>query len=79
MKTGARQDGTEGSLSVRVSHLDAARFLEHEKALIADTWALHGSMNLTYRGVEVNGELVTISADPRHVAELSTTVMEMFR
>jgi hypothetical protein len=79
LEAGARQDGTEGSLVVRVSGLEMARALEHEKALIAETWALHGSMNLTYRGVEVNGELVTISADPAHIAELATTMMELFR
>lgn len=79
LENGAQQDGTGTSLSVRVSPLDMARVLEHEKALIADTWALHGSMNLTYRGVEVNGELVTISAEASHIAELRTTMMDLFR
>jgi hypothetical protein len=76
---GARQDGTQARLTVRVSQLDPARILEHEKALIAEGWAVHGSMNLTYRGVEVNGELVTISTDPSHVAELTTTMTELFQ
>jgi hypothetical protein len=79
LQAGARQDGVEALLTVRVSQLDSARPLEHEKALIAETWALHGSMNLTYRGVEVNGELVTISSDVGHVADLATTMMELFR
>lgn len=79
IRQGARQDGREDQLIVRVSQFDPRRILEHEKALIADGWAVHGSMNLTYRGVEVNGELVTISADPTHVAELATTMTELFQ
>lgn len=79
LRDGTRQDGTEAGLKIRISKFDPARILEHEKALIADTWVVHGSMNLTFRGVEVNGELVTISAEPNHVAELTTTMMELFQ
>lgn len=78
LRGGALQDGTNGLLMLRVSEFDSSRLLEHEKALIADGWIVHGSMNLTYRGVEVNGEIVTISTDPTHVAELATSIMELF-
>jgi phosphatidylserine/phosphatidylglycerophosphate/cardiolipin synthase-like enzyme len=52
--------------------------LDHEKAMVADTWAVHGSMNLTYRGVELNGELVTVTTDPGHVAAITTELMSLF-
>lgn len=78
LRSGAVQDGTNALLTLRLSEFDSSRLLEHEKALIADEWVVHGSMNLTYRGVEVNGEIVTISSDPNHVAELATSIMELF-
>jgi hypothetical protein len=35
-------------------------------------------MNLTYRGVEINGELVTVSTDAAHVATVTTELMSLF-
>ena len=78
VRSGSVQDGTSDLLTLRVSEFDSSRLLEHEKALVSDEWVVHGSMNLTYRGVEVNGEIVTISSDSAHVAELTTTIMELF-
>ena len=74
----ARRDGVEDLLTIRRSPDDPSRVLDHEKALVAETWAVHGSMNLTYRGVEINGELVTITSDPNHVAALTTDLLGLF-
>jgi phosphatidylserine/phosphatidylglycerophosphate/cardiolipin synthase-like enzyme len=74
----ALRDGVDDLLVIRRSPESPVRVLDHEKALVADTWAVHGSMNLTYRGVEINGELVTISSDPAHVATLTTDLLELF-
>jgi phosphatidylserine/phosphatidylglycerophosphate/cardiolipin synthase-like enzyme len=74
----ARRDGTEESLLVRRSPSDRERAMDHEKAIVADTWAVHGSMNLTYRGVELNGELVTVTTDSAHVASLATELLSLF-
>jgi phosphatidylserine/phosphatidylglycerophosphate/cardiolipin synthase-like enzyme len=77
-ETGAKRDGTDDLLTVRRSPADPNRVLDHEKALVADTWAVHGSMNFTYRGVEVNGELITITEDPSRVAALATELIGLF-
>jgi phosphatidylserine/phosphatidylglycerophosphate/cardiolipin synthase-like enzyme len=74
----AQRDGVDDLLTVRRSPDDPARVLDHEKALVADTWAVHGSMNMTYRGVEINGELVTITSEPSHVAALTTDLLGLF-
>lgn len=79
LRAGSRQDGTEESLTIKVLPIGSQQFIEHEKALIADSWAIYGSMNLTFRGIEVNGELVTISSDQSKLAELSTAMRELFR
>ena len=50
----------------------------HEKALVADSWAVYGSMNLTYSGVQFNGELITVTTDPDTVATLATTLQGLF-
>ena len=74
----AHRDGTEGSLLVRRSLADRDIAMDHEKAIVADTWAVHGSMNLTYRGVELNGELVTVTDDASHVASVATELLSLF-
>ena len=66
----AADDGTADKLVLRPG-IPKDQTKNHEKALIAETWALHGSMNFTYSGVEINGELVTFTTDPAEVAALS--------
>ncbi|WP_329106894.1 phospholipase D-like domain-containing protein DpdK [Micromonospora sp. NBC_01699] len=75
----ARTDGTETRLHTRQSRHDPEKALDHEKAIAGDDWAVFGSMNLTYRGVEINGELVTVSTDPARVATITTELMSLFR
>ncbi|MEH0972214.1 phospholipase D-like domain-containing protein DpdK [Micromonospora sp. CPCC 205546] len=74
----ARRDGTEALFHPRQSTHEAGSALDHEKAIGGDDWIVHGSMNLTYRGVEINGELVTVSTDPGHVATVTTELMSLF-
>jgi phosphatidylserine/phosphatidylglycerophosphate/cardiolipin synthase-like enzyme len=70
-------DGTRPLLYVtRQPH--EHRLFSHEKALIADSWAVYGSMNLTYNGVQFNGELITVTTDPDTVANLATTLQGLF-
>lgn len=75
----ARADGTEAHLHTRQSVHDPEKALDHEKAIAGDSWAVFGSMNLTYRGVEINGELVTVSTDPARVAAVTIELMGLFR
>jgi hypothetical protein len=74
----ARRDGTEALFHPRQSTHDPGITLDHEKAIGGDDWIVHGSMNLTYRGVEINGELVTVSTDPVHVAMVTTELLSLF-
>jgi len=78
LKDAARRDGTSTRLHTRQSSHDPDKVLDHEKAIAGDDWIVHGSMNLTYRGIEINGELVTVSTDPAHVAAVTTELMSLF-
>jgi phosphatidylserine/phosphatidylglycerophosphate/cardiolipin synthase-like enzyme len=78
LKDVARRDGTLQQLHTRQSTHDPDRVLDHEKAIAGDDWIIHGSMNLTYRGIEINGELVTVSTDPTHVAAVTIELMSLF-
>lgn len=70
-------DGTtERFSSVRLP--SERRHFSHEKALIADTWAIYGSMNLTYNGVSINGELITVTTDDTSVAQVTTELLGLF-
>lgn len=71
LKTYAISDGTDDLLRLQRSD-EVMRERAHEKALVADSWALHGSMNFTYSGVELNGELVTFTTDAATVATLAS-------
>lgn len=74
----ASLDGTGSCLSVtRLPH--DHRLFSHEKALITDTWAVYGSMNLTYSGVTMNGELITVTTDADKVATVATQLRDLFR
>jgi phosphatidylserine/phosphatidylglycerophosphate/cardiolipin synthase-like enzyme len=75
----ADTDGSRSSLHIARRRDMFAANKQHEKALIADGWALHGSMNLTYSGVELNGELVTLTVTPEEVAGLAAELMGLFR
>lgn len=71
-------DGTDSLLRV---HQDPALVYleqEHGKALVADNWALHGSMNFTYSGVEINGEIVTFTTDTEQVSTLAAELAPLF-
>lgn len=41
----------------------------HAKGLLGDDYFLSGSMNLTFNGISVNGEHLTLRTDPAAVAE----------
>jgi phosphatidylserine/phosphatidylglycerophosphate/cardiolipin synthase-like enzyme len=70
-------DGTADRLSVtRLPH--EHRIFSHEKALITDTWAVYGSMNLTYSGVTMNGELITVTTDANKVGTVATEMRGLF-
>ncbi len=73
----AALDGTAARLSLtrlpREHHL-----FSHEKALVTDTWAVYGSMNLTYSGVTMNGELITVTTDAATVATVATELLALF-
>jgi hypothetical protein len=73
-----RRDGTDSQFHPRQSTHPPDTILDHEKAIGGEDWIVHGSMNLTYRGVEINGELVTVSTDPVHVATVTTELMGLF-
>ena len=73
----ASLDGTAEYLSVtRLPH--EHRLFSHEKALISETWAVYGSMNLTYSGVTMNGELITVTTDAAEVAAVATELRGLF-
>jgi len=78
LKTGAETDGTDSFLEIRASKDVAVPGMEHEKALICDGWALYGSMNFTYSGVELNGELVTFTTDEETIAAMSAEFSTLF-
>jgi len=73
----AAQDGTADHLSVTRPPREH-RLFSHEKAVIADTWAVYGSMNLTYSGVTMNGELITVTTDAAQVSEVATELLGLF-
>jgi phosphatidylserine/phosphatidylglycerophosphate/cardiolipin synthase-like enzyme len=73
----AAADGTQTRLLIRQTDRSHQIF-DHEKAIVADAWAMFGSMNLTYRGVTLNGELVTVSTDLSRVAKLATELSGLF-
>jgi hypothetical protein len=77
IEQGADADGTRALLSV--SRLPRQHpLMNHEKAIVADTWAMHGSMNITYAGVSMNGELITVTTDPNAAATVATELLGLF-
>jgi phosphatidylserine/phosphatidylglycerophosphate/cardiolipin synthase-like enzyme len=73
----ASLDGTVTLLSVTRLPREH-RLFSHEKALISDTWAVYGSMNLTYSGVTINGELITVTTDGARVGAVATELLGLF-
>jgi phosphatidylserine/phosphatidylglycerophosphate/cardiolipin synthase-like enzyme len=73
----ASLDGTATYLSITRLPREH-RLFSHEKALISDTWAVYGSMNLTYSGVTMNGELITATTDTAKVAAVATELRGLF-
>jgi len=73
----ASLDGTANHFSVTRLPREH-RLFSHEKALISDTWAVYGSMNLTYSGVTMNGELITVTTDAAKVAAVATELRGLF-
>jgi hypothetical protein len=77
IEQGATLDGTAAHLSL--SRLPREhRLFSHEKALVADAWAIYGSMNLTYSGVTINGELITATTESGAVATVATELLDLF-
>jgi hypothetical protein len=50
----------------------------HTKGILADTWLLTGSMNLTRNGVEMNDEYVAYDTRPRALAEARISFRDLF-
>jgi phosphatidylserine/phosphatidylglycerophosphate/cardiolipin synthase-like enzyme len=73
----ATLDGTPDLLSVTRLPREH-RVFSHEKAVVADTWAVYGSMNLTYSGVTMNGELITATTEVGLVSEVATELLGLF-
>ncbi|MEV6638463.1 phospholipase D-like domain-containing protein DpdK [Amycolatopsis sp. NPDC051371] len=77
LSQGAALDGTTDQLeTVRLSQ--NRKVFSHEKALVADSWAIYGSMNLTKSGVSMNGELITVTTDSTMVTTVSTELRGLF-
>lgn len=67
---------------LRVSHLittsiDASNKL-HTKALTGDDFALAGSMNITFNGIQVREELVDLRTDDAYVAQARMDAFDRF-
>ena len=77
LEQAASLDGTADRLSVTRLPREH-RVFSHEKADHADTWAVYGSMNLTYSGVTMNGELITVTTDAAQVSEIATELLGLF-
>ena len=77
LRSAAEVDGTSALLALQRAG-DLLRERSHEKALVADTWAVYGSMNFTFSGVELNGELVTVTNDRAAVATLASELASLF-
>jgi phosphatidylserine/phosphatidylglycerophosphate/cardiolipin synthase-like enzyme len=50
----------------------------HAKSIVADDFALVGSMNLTYTGVHLREEYLELKTDPEFVAEARISAFESF-
>jgi hypothetical protein len=79
LESAAMADGSDSFLRLRQGTDVAFSDRAHEKALVGDSWALYGSMNFTYSGVELNGELVTFTTDVETVATMAAELATLFR
>jgi phosphatidylserine/phosphatidylglycerophosphate/cardiolipin synthase-like enzyme len=52
--------------------------LLHTKGLLTSRCLIRGSMNFTFRGVELNEEAVTYDTDPAEIAEMRISVAEQW-
>jgi hypothetical protein len=50
----------------------------HEKGIAGDNFYLSGSMNLTYTGVHIGSEMVTLDLDPVEIARARRSFFERF-
>lgn len=50
----------------------------HTKAITGDDFALSGSMNITYNGIEVREELIQLHLDPTFVAQAKMDAFDRF-
>lgn len=50
----------------------------HEKGLAGDDFHLSGSMNLTWRGIELNQEFVTLTTEPQNVADARLAFYDLY-
>lgn len=50
----------------------------HTKALTADDFALSGSMNITFNGIQIREELIDLRTEPSYVAEARMSAFERF-
>jgi phosphatidylserine/phosphatidylglycerophosphate/cardiolipin synthase-like enzyme len=78
LEEGVRRDGTTRFLTVRRAPQLANQAIDHQKAFAGDDWVVHGSMNLTNRGILLNGELVTVSTELGYVSTFTTELMSLF-
>ncbi len=50
---------------IRIAEIDNL----HTKGILADSWVILGSMNLTRNGIQINEEYITYDAGPTQIAE----------
>jgi NAD(P)-dependent dehydrogenase (short-subunit alcohol dehydrogenase family) len=50
----------------------------HTKALTADEFAVSGSMNITFNGIQIREELIDLRTDAPYVAEARMAAFERF-
>jgi hypothetical protein len=50
----------------------------HEKGVAGDDFHLSGSMNLTWRGIELNQEFVTLTTEPQSVVEARLAFYDLY-
>ena len=51
----------------------------HEKGILTDNFTLDGSMNLTYRGININQEFIRYSCDMGVIAQKKLAMEENYR
>jgi hypothetical protein len=63
IREAGEEEGVANSISVQeIENL-------HTKGILADSWVILGSMNLTRNGIEINEEYLTYEVEPKNIAQ----------